>query len=189
MKQTSLPTFTALSNAFNKASLALHPSEVHGLICGLLCALPDKESAWDKWSATQHELAPATQESLKELLDLSAKQLQELLFEFELLLPPDSNDLPERAEALTLWVQGFLTGLERGHVPLTGRETSEVTEAINDLLEITKMNYEEVVANEEDEMAYVELEEYVRMAVILIYEDLHETSVSKNDPQSAKQLH
>ena len=40
------------------------------------------------------------------------------------------------------------------------------------MVEIAKMNYEEVVESEEDETAYVELVEYVRMAAILIYEEL-----------------
>ncbi len=41
------------------------------------------------------------------------------------------------------------------------------------MIEIAKMNYEQVVDSEEDENAYVELVEYVRVAVILIYQEQH----------------
>lgn len=188
MKQLSLPSYTQLSEALSQTALKLHASQVHGLICGILCGNPQSTAAWEelvtgsKESGKSHDL-------LQELYDLSAKQLDEFLFEFQLLLPADSDDLPVRAEALTLWCQGFLTGLKMVQVQIIDREPGEITEAINDLIEIAKMNYEEVVASEEDEAAYVELVEYVRMAVILIYQDLREADKSKKSSYSSNHLH
>lgn len=174
MKEITLPTFVEMSHALNKTSLKLHPSQVHGLICGILCGNPTNKTAWEKLITGGKE-TPKTHEVLQALYEISKKQLSEFLFDFQLILPSDSEDLPIRAEALTLSCQGFLTGLKLSQIPIEDRQPGEVTEAINDLIEIAKMNYEDVVASEEDEVAYVELVEYVRMAFILIYQDLHET--------------
>lgn len=60
---------------------------------------------------------------------------------------------------------------------------------MNDVIEIAKMNYEAVVASEEDEAAYVELVEYVRMAVILIYQDLRESESPERTSKTNKHVH
>jgi len=181
MKKSSSPTFAKLSQALSSTALKLHASQVHGLVCGILCGNPTSDAAWEELITDGKEI-PKTHEMLQELYKTSAKQFKEFLFELQLLLPPDAEDLPRRAEALTLWCQGFLTGLKLAQVPIVGLEPKELTEAINDLIEIAKMNYEEVVASEEDEIAYVELVEYVRMAVILIYQDLHEQATRQAKP-------
>lgn len=175
MKSIDLPTYTELDRALNATALKLHPSQVHGLICGILCGPSSKNAAWEEL-VTGGEESPQTHKLLQSLYDGSASQLKDFLFDFEMVLPPDSEPLPVRAEAMTVWCQGMLTGLKLVQVPIVGREASELTEAIDDLIEIAKMNYDDVVANEEDEAAYVELVEYVRMAVIYIYQDLHGAS-------------
>lgn len=173
MKEKSLPSYPELDQALNETSLKLHPSQAHGLICGLLCGITKKDVAWEAL-VTGGEESARTHEVLQNLFEKSAKQLSDFLFEFQLVLPPDTEALPVRAEALTLWCQGYLTGLKFVEVKIVNREPSEITEAINDLIEIAKMNYEEVVASEEDEAAYIELVEYVRVASILIYQDMRE---------------
>lgn len=183
MKQLSLPNYNELSRALSNTTLKLHPSQVHGLICGILCGQPISSSAWEQL-VTGDEETPKMHELLQNLYEQSAKQLNEFLFELQLVLPEEDNELPARAEALTLWCQGFLTGLKIAQIPIVDREPSEMTEAINDIIEIAKMNYEDVVASEEDETAYVELVEYVRMAVILVYQDLRESEAKANTKQN-----
>ena len=173
MKQESMPNYEDISLALNNTLLKLHPSQVHGLVSGILSGNPKSSAAWEEL-VTGGKDTDTTHELLQSLFDASAKQFNEFLFEFQLLLPPDSDGLPARAEALTLWCQGYLTGLKLAEVQIVSREPGEVTEAINDLIEIAKMNYEDVVAGEEDEEAYVELIEYVRMAAILIYQDIQD---------------
>ena len=189
MKEKSLPKFRELEQALNKTALKLHPSQVHGLICGILCGHPNgRTTAWEEL-ITGGKDPVKTHSLLQGLYDISAKQLDEFLFEFDLMLPANSEDLPLRAEALTLWCQGILTGLKLAQVQIVDRDQGEITEAIDDLIEIAKMNYEEVVASEEDESAYVELVEYVRMAVILIYQDIHKKEPSGNLINSSNSLH
>lgn len=189
MKQIDLPSFTELGQALSKTTLKLHPSQVHGLITGLLCGNPTNSASWEEL-VTGGTDTKITHEALQALYEASRQSLADFLFDFELLLPSDTDELTLRAESLTLWCQGFLTGLKIAQVPIVGREASDVTEAITDMIEIAKMNFEEVVASEEDEAAYTELVEFVRMAVILIYQDLRENdypNLTKDD--SSNHLH
>lgn len=166
------PAYIELEQALQQTSFKLHPSQVHGIIAGLLCGKDDPSESWGELVTGSKEKPP---EIVQKLYEATQKQLADFLFEFQLMLPDDSEELATRTESLTLWAQGFLTGLKAAHVRMQGREPSDVTEAINDLVEIAKINYEDVVANEEDEAAFVELVEYVRVATILIYQDLHES--------------
>lgn len=179
MTEQSLPTFSALQEALSNTSLKLHPSQVHGMICGILCGKTNPATLWETFIKEDPQ-SESAYTMLMALYHATAKELDEFLFDFQLIVPDDEEELPARAEALTLWSQGFLTGLKMANIPLKKREAGEATEAINDITEIAKMNYEDVVASEEDEAAYIELIEYVRMAVILIYQDCHEEAAASS---------
>lgn len=181
MKQTRLPSYSELSLVLKKTALKLPPSQVHGLICGILCGNASKDTAWESL-ITGNDPEAGTHEILQNLYEGSMKELQDFLFEFQLLLPTDKSDLPKRAESLTLWCQGFLTGLKLVDIPIVGRKPGEITEFINDLIEIAKMNYEQVISSEEDETAYIELVEYVRMGVIMIYQEIHTPAKTESSP-------
>lgn len=187
MNKQVLPTFKELTETLDNTALKLHPSQVHGLICGILCGNTNPQGAWQALITGGDESAK-THDVLQVLYETTSKQLEDFLFEFELVLPDDAIALPLRAEALTVWCQGFLTGLKIVNVPIVDREASDMTEAINDIIEIAKMNYEDVVASEEDEAAYTELVEFVRVGVILIYQDTREAEVS-NAKASSPHLH
>lgn len=183
MKQLSLPTFVEFSDALNQTEFNMHASEAHGLLTGILCGVPaERDKAWHALLSGAEESAQNTQQMLQAVFQATNKQLVDDLFEFQLLLPADTEALPICAEALTLWCQGFLTGLKMVNVSSASGKDGEVTEVLGDLVEIAKMNYEEVVASEEDEAAYVELVEYVRMAVVLIYQDMREQEDAKKAP-------
>jgi uncharacterized protein YgfB (UPF0149 family) len=183
-----MPSYHELNQMLDKTTLKLHPSQVHGLICGILSGNPNSSAAWEELVTGGEETAQ-THGLLQALFDASLKQLEDFLFEFQLILPPDEDGLTIRAEALTLWCQGYLTGLKLAQVQIIGREPGDITEAINDMIEIAKMNFEEVVASDEDEAAYIELVEYVRMAVILVYQDMREPGTVKKTNSSSNHLH
>ena len=188
MSQTSMPSYIEIDQALSETTLKLHPSEVHGIICGVLCGNPKNKLEWEKL-VTGGEDTTKIHELLQTLFIASTKELDEFLFEFQLLLPGDEDELSIRAEALTLWCQGYLAGLKLAGIVVEGREASDVTEAIDDIIEIAKMNYEDVVASDEDEAAYIERVEYVRMAAVLVYQDTHEQNVVEGASALFKHLH
>ena len=187
MKPNKLPEFEEITAILGETELKLHASQVHGLISGVLCGNFNEETDWQELVMGE-KLTGEPADALQQIYIDTNKQLQDILLNFQMLLPDDSHDLPIRAEALTVWCQGYLTGLKLAGVPIIGREDSELTESIDDLIEIAKMNYQEVVASEEDEEAYIELTEYVRMAVILIFTELH-TKADPADTTLSSHLH
>lgn len=186
MTQISLPSYSELTLSLGDTMFNLHASQAHGVVCGILAA-NSTMTDWEK-IITGGDENGGTRELLHVVYDGSSQQLKDFLFEFQLLLPNEEESLQDRAEALSLWCQGFLTGLKAAGESVEGRGHGEASEAIADMVEVAKMEYEEVVDTEEDETAYLELVEYVRMAVILIYQDLHGQDTSEL-PTHSSHLH
>jgi uncharacterized protein YgfB (UPF0149 family) len=171
-QMTEHPSFTELSDALQKTESPLHASEVHGIICGIICATSGKiDTKWEKLVVGPKK-SKNTLELLQRLYTLTYKEMSEFSFEFVLLLPDDSTDINVRAENLGLLCQGFLTGLQQSQTSIANRITPEVSDALNDLTEIAQVKYEDLSSTEEDETAYFELAEYVRLVILMIYHDL-----------------
>lgn len=101
------------------------------------------------------------------IAERSHAALSGMEFDFELLLPDDSVALDTRVTALAEWTQGFLVGVvEAGATWSTA--PAVVREVIADFAEIARLRGGGL-EDEDDEGAYAELVEYVRMGVVLIY--------------------
>ena len=99
-------------------------------------------------------------------------QLQGADFSYELLLPADDEPLQRRVLALAQWCQGFYLGLGVSGINQLEKLPEDSREVVSDMTEIARMeNYDEQ-PGEEDEGAYAELVEYLRVGVLLIFEEL-----------------
>ena len=97
--------------------------------------------------------------------------------EFELMLPDDDEPLEDRVEGLGIWCQGFVYGLAAGGIKEGADLPEDSEEIIKDILEISRAGYAiddeaDVAISEDDEEAFMEVCEYVRMGVLLVYEEL-----------------
>ena len=99
---------------------------------------------------------------------------------FNLLLPDDETALSVRAESLSTWCQGFLTGLGLSGVQMSesNETTRDLREALVHLTEIAKLDIENIEMLDEDEEAYMEVTEYVRMVVFAIYDEYSQPAQS-----------
>ena len=106
---------------------------------------------------------------LDRLCQVSAAQLDDRSFGFELLLPAAHAPLSERSGALFDWCRGFLGGfgLAAGHAPPLSEEGSE---ALADLAKLAAATPQDD-GDEEDEDALIEIEEFVRVAALLLHGD------------------
>lgn len=152
-------------------------AEAHGTLCGLLCAAAeDMPEVW-----IQNTLADAEEYSFGGRAD--ARSLLEALngatvealaggdMAFNLLLPGDDAPLDERAAALASWCNGFLYGLAiRGLRPME-ELPEEIREILADFSEIGRAGVAAEEVEEEGESAFVELAEYVRVAVQLVHDE------------------
>lgn len=178
MAETTDLTYDALEALLARAEATTDAAETHGLICGLLCAAGRLDE--DMWLAHIYDEPPdanniAAQQANRTLLQL-AEVTRDALFspdlDLQLLLPDDEVPLPDRAEALAAWCDGFLSGLGLGGVTEESLRSDEVKEIMRDLADISRVGFDADEPDEEDEMAYMEIVEYLRMGTLLISEEL-----------------
>ena len=170
--------WTAVHAALRSAGALGEPAEIHGEFCGLACVMGN--DAVSPWAESVLNDADSRPETVIETLTALAKSAWAALnsgdMSFEMLLPPDAEPLQQRAEALGLWCQGFMHGLGAAgkpgsESPVVGNDV--VRDIVGDFSEITRATFAEDETEEEGEAAFVELVEYVRVGVQLIYEELH----------------
>ncbi len=153
------------------------PSELHGLLCGMLCVdgAISNELCLERIEAELDAgpLSPSAQGLLQELFSLSAAQLDDADLNFDLLLPTDREGLNQRLDALRQWCQGFLAGLVLAGLDRQRLLSPEVKEFLADLVEICRLGAVAGDGSEEEETAYTEIVEYVRMGVLLVNEELN----------------
>lgn len=168
--------FDSVQNALERLGTTADASESHGTLCGLLLG----NSTMAMWLAhaldavpEQGDVLAAEQlQILQQLFEQTRERLNIEDMSLELLLPDDSKKLTERLVNLASWCQGFLYG-----ITVIGRNNSETQdeqsrECLSDLLEISKLDTEEV-ASEETEQQFAEIVEHVRMSVLMLNEILN----------------
>lgn len=176
----SLPTYQETANALASMEAEFHPSQIHGLICGFICGTSGKANIpWQKMIGGNKKNQEAVN-LFERLYEFSYQQMSEFSFEFSLLLPEDDTAIGTRTEALGLWCQGFITGLNQTSVNLDNI-SDEAIETLEDITEIAQVNFEEMTENEEDETAYFELIEYARLAALMMYNELNISNASSQD--------
>ena len=181
------PDIPELEGLLFEVDAMLGATESHGALCGMLCAQGATDAGqWMLQVLGEHEnTSKALQQAGKILLQvhqLSVEQMNDSEVDFNLLLPDDDEPLEARVEALGIWCQGFVYGLAMGGVKEETELPEDSKELIKDILEISRAGYvadDEAELNtaveddnEDDEVAFMEVSEYVRMGTLLIYEEL-----------------
>lgn len=166
-----LPDFADITQASRQLGLAVDTPELHGALCGWLAGGGANVASWPARVLADDELPePAPGSPLDELRLASVAQLEDRGFAFDLVLPAAADSsLDERAEGLFAWCRGFLGGFglaSGADAPLS----EEGREALQDLARLAKAAPESS-EDEEDEDALAELEEFVRVAVLLLHGD------------------
>lgn len=169
--------FETLDDRLQRAGTATDAAECHGFVCGVLCAAGGLDpAAWlpqlfgdvDWESAAVKEAALAVGKLFQEL----RAQLNSPELEFTPLLPGDELPLQERAESLGRWCEGFSTGLGLGGLDKERILSDDGEDFLRDMMDIARVAFDFEGATEEDEQAYMELQEYLRMGVLMLHEEL-----------------
>lgn len=186
-----LPDFErtlALSQGnLDEAALA----ECHGVACGLLvrqpAAGPDVLLKLLAMLEIVHDPGPALSEALQEMLAAAGQQLADEEMQLGIWLPDDDSPLDIRTSALAQWCNGFLASIGSGGDARLHTLSSEATESLTDLREIAMAEVssdglESQTSSEEEEQAFAEIVEYIRVAVLILREDLR-------GPQAGDSIH
>ncbi len=145
---------------FSKIEEISSPSELHGLLTGIICVTqaPSREE-WQHILTTL-EIPELSEEALALLAD-EAEDVAHALSDDELdylpLLPDDTHTLADRVQALADWCAGVVLGfgLASGHI------RPDEMELIEHLQDVAAVEFEETDDDEEGEESYQELYEFV----------------------------
>ncbi|HCC44434.1 MAG TPA: hypothetical protein DEQ32_08570 [Gammaproteobacteria bacterium] len=170
-----MSTFENLTEELDAQSIDTHASELHGMLIGYTCTLKHSQAS-ERRARYSEWIGREPSSILVDILDSAfASALDNLEeysnFEFRLLLPIETAPISERVASLALWCSGFLSGLgELGNrlVELEGL----TNEALADLARIAALT-DEVPEGEDNEVDLVEIEEFVRVSVLLIFSEIH----------------
>ena len=166
--------YQQLSGWWGQISNELEVGELQAGLCALLCLTPEAdkgrllEALAQVYELEQHE-------QLLALLDyLHANTLAGLRswdFSLRILLPDAGVELEQRLRCLREWCQayGTLFGLNQQRRELT----PEALEALQAVGQVAAFDYRRFQKDEPDaELTFVQLEEGVRTAVLLIFSEL-----------------
>ena len=168
--------FDTVQGALERAQAETGAAEGHGALCGMLSL----NNAIDvrAWIDTMLEkgdpndaLVREARELLLSLYEETLRELNDSNLDFALLLPDDDESLEYRVRALAAWCQGYLYGLALAGYRADPAVPEDTADFINDMNEIAKASFE-VTPGNEDETAYSEVSEYVRMGVLLVTEEM-----------------
>lgn len=167
--------YQTINKVFQKYETDLSSSEAHGLATGLLCIENKVEAS--VWLAELFADDIILLDEDKTMLVALFEQTRKLLcgeddsFRYDLFLPGDDEELSEQLEAIRVWCEGFLFGI--GYSRSESTWPGETGEIMKDIVEFTKLDSElddemDEEEKNENESALIEIQEYLRVAVMMI---------------------
>lgn len=175
MPPVQLPDFEHALGLAAGSMDAAELAECHGAACGLLCrqAGADGEDFLHLLALLQLVAGSGSElrGTMLELHRATVSQLADDQMRLALWLPGDEEPLEERTAALAQWCTGFLAGLGSGGQNL-GELSGEALEALEDLREIARTELGGGLSVEEEEEAFAQIVEYVRVVAMLLREEL-----------------
>jgi len=168
-------TYDEFERVLKDARALPEPAEAHGTLAGALCSSRDygliewlREILPDDSPDEDALQSPV----LQNVYNAMVRTLVGSDSDFQPLLPDDDAPLADRAEALSSWCQGFLYGLGSGTTADPGQVSAEAREIIRDFTEITQVGVDAGDENEENEVAFAEVVEFVRVGAQLLFVEL-----------------
>lgn len=160
------------------ADLESSASEVHGVVCGLLCA--GRTDALELWfselfegSDSQDPLVAECQQVLSRLHAETREAIEGPGLGFRPLLPDDGKPIRLRAEAVRDWSQGFLYGIGLAGVSPERELSDHTREALQDFSDITRLDTEGLTDDdEEDEDDLMQVTEFLWVAAMMVHDDM-----------------
>ncbi|HEY0333906.1 MAG TPA: YecA family protein [Stenotrophomonas sp.] len=168
---SEMPDVAAVQEESRRLGLAATAAELHGGLSGWLAGGGDDEKQWPARVLADDSLpAPPAGGALDQLREITVAGLNDRDFVFELLLAEEGVALTARADALFDWCRAFLSGF--GLASATRPTLSEEgEEALQDLARLAQASSDDFDSADEDEAALAEIEEFVRVAVLLLHGD------------------
>ena len=172
--------FEKLDSLRKSASIDMKLPEAHGGICSQICFDNDYFEEFVPLDQSDDVASVSVQigayrKALLKIIDENAKTLKDGDLDFELIIPDENYTIQERAESLSIWCQGFIDGVsfllsEQG-LKIDQSENKESFEIIEDFTQISTLDSHSINEEVDEELALMELIEFVRLSVQMIYDE------------------
>ncbi|RLA11759.1 MAG: hypothetical protein DRQ52_09055 [Gammaproteobacteria bacterium] len=152
-------------------------AEIDGFVCGLVTRQGSPQQLHDLLftdDSTTDELL----EQCATAMNLRFQQLTAFSDLFEPLVADDDNPLSVQAASLATWCYGFLATLG-DEQELRERLSDEGYESLQDIQSISQVAADEI--SDDEENAFVEVFEYVRVAASMVFTDLAAPAANSED--------
>lgn len=179
----TIMTFDDLFHSFSGLGLLVSPSEIHGLVCSRIVTGEqlDEEGLIEVVNRYADSDQVGNLESeLYQLYQVSARQLSGDGVDFLLLLPDDDSPLGQRTQSLAEWCQGFMYGLGESGLNAKTSLSEDAMETLGDFAAISQLRDED--ADEDDEMNFFELAEFVRIGVLMLFIEMGGSGARQSSP-------
>jgi len=180
-------TFEQLEDLFYQLKIQASPSGFHGFLCGRLSCgavqMKDLVNSSTAWLGLEGETAEGASADLESFYEATLSDLQDISFLFKPLLPDDELPIAERLISVSDWCSNYLSGLGEGMGP-EFEVSEDGKEALQDISAISQISpdLDADEAKQDDEKDYLELVEYIRIAVQLIFSDLDPMAKAEPEP-------
>lgn len=171
-----MPEFLTVESALKESGLAVTPSELHGLLVGMISGgLSLDDQTWKPlmydytndgmgWPDSAIKIGSIVFQCI--VAELTSEKLA-----LSLVIPSEKESLMDRADGLSEWVNHFISGL--GLVELKLDNASDaLKEALVDLEEIARLGIDEDDDLEEQENLFEQILEHVRICALSIHAEL-----------------
>lgn len=174
MTDTETDLFNPLAEALRHAGVRHSPSELHGVICGLLSTGIESDAPELLGMLASHvdltsDWPTRVANILVELRDQAVLAFDGDGLDLDILLPDDDEELALRVAALAQWCEGFLTGFGTGSAGVKDEQLAPaLQEAIADLAAVSQVDTPDD-DGEEEEALLAQVAEHCRMAALMVF--------------------
>ena len=180
-----------LEQLLQQFDIVMGTSETHGFLSGYLCVSDSlQDEIIIEYFLTNTESTTTRVEecvlAFSSLAETIRQQLADQEFSFQMLLVDEDSPIFARCDSLAEWCQGYLSGL--GVVGQTNWQalSAQCHDIIADFYKICRLSGDDDQDPEDAAASIMELEEYVRMGVLYLYDEF--TQISQ-DQEIAEVLH
>ena len=175
MSKKQLPEYLNFASELQSAGLAVNPSELHGLLTGMLSGgMNFSDKSWQPlvFDYVSEGMAwPSNVLSITQVvLDKTSDDLTQTSLELALFLPDEEAGatLFDVADGLADWVNHFISGLGLIGTSLT-KASKDTKEALADLEEIAKLGIDEDDDMQEQGDLLEQVIEHAKACVLIIH--------------------
>lgn len=175
--ETMLLDFDECCNQMLEFGYEVSPSELHGLLSGVVCTglkiRPDSIINLVLKHVDVEDCSERNRATILAMYEFIEREMFSADSRYTLFLPDDELDMTQRVRSLAVWCQGYLVGYGTASAQIKNNKlSSETEEALRDIVNISNLSDDFGDDDEVNEAAYAELVEYLKVAVLLMSSEM-----------------